>query len=194
VRSTITHVTHVVTHVTNNVIGKTSRDVSNRARGFGSEVKAIFKREASSDEVLVERVRTKVGRVVSHPHAIEVTATQGRMTLRGLILAREVDQLLECINDVRGVTGVENQLEAHEQAGNIPSLQGGMLRTETSEFMQTSWSPAARLLAGIAGGALALYGLRRRGMTRAALEVLGGSLFTRAMTNLELKDRGSSIS
>jgi uncharacterized membrane protein len=184
VRDTATH----LAHVTNDVVSKTRRDVRNRTRGLASQVNAIFRGERPSDEVLVERVRTKIGPVVSHPRAIEVTATQGRVTLSGPILAREVDRLLERIAHVRGVTGVENQLEPHKQAADIPSLQGGTPRSgETPEFLQASWSPTARLLALIAGGAMVLYGARRRGMTRAALGIAGGSLLARGMTNRALR-------
>lgn len=185
VRDTMTH----VAHVTGNAVGKTSRDVSNRVRGFVSEVPRTFKGATVSDEVLVERVRAKLGRVISHPRAIGVTAVQGRVTLSGLILSSEVDRLLKAVSAGRGVAGIENRLEAHEDATDIPSLQGGTLRSgETSEFMQTTWSPTARLLAGVAGGALALYGMRRRGIIGASLGLLGGSLFTRGLTNLEMRE------
>jgi hypothetical protein len=111
-----------------------------------------------------QRPARELGRVVSHPRAIEVTATQGRVTLSGLILACEIGPLLASVHHVRGVTGVENRLDAHERPDDIPTLQGGTPRTgEAWEFLQTSWSPTARLLAGLAGGALALYGMRRRG-------------------------------
>jgi hypothetical protein len=39
------------------------------------------------DAVLAERVRTELGRLVSHPGAIIVTATQGRVTLSGAVPA-----------------------------------------------------------------------------------------------------------
>jgi uncharacterized membrane protein len=54
--------------------------------------------------------------------------------------------------------------------------------------MQTNWSPAPRLLAGAAGGALALYGARRRDLIGSALEMIGLGLFARGLTNLEVKD------
>ena len=184
-RDTVTH----AAHVTGRAVGKTSRDVSHRVSGVRSNVVSMFGCETVDDAVLVERVRAKLGRTVSHPHAIEVTAERGRVTLKGLILDREIDPLLKCVCRVRGVTGVENRLDAHEEAENVPALQGGQRRSgERSEFMQTSWSPTARLLAGIAGSALALYGLRRRGVTGAALELLGCGLVTRGLTNLEVRD------
>jgi hypothetical protein len=94
-------------------------------RGLAAEATALFTCETVSDEVLVARVRTRLGRVVSHPHAIVVTAEHGRVTLRGPIVAREVASLLKCVYMVRGVAGVGNQLEAHAEAGTIPDLQGG---------------------------------------------------------------------
>jgi uncharacterized membrane protein len=184
-RDTATH----VAKVTGTALGKTSRDTGNRMSGLVSGMSRPFKGGTISDQILVERVRTKLGHVVSHPRAIAVTATHGRVTLSGAILASEVAPLLESVSAVRGVTGVENQLQAHEDAGDVPSLQGGVPRSgETSEFMQISWAPAARLLAGVAGGAMALYGLRRRGITGAALGLAGGTLAARAVTNLELRD------
>jgi uncharacterized membrane protein len=126
--------------------------------------------------------------VVSHPHAIEVTVAQGRVGLRGPILDSELDPLIESLHGLRGVIGVDHQLEAHRRAGRIPALQGGRLRLEQSEFMQVSWSPSARLLAGATGGALVLYGLRRRGLSGAAIDLLGFGLLARGLTNLPLRD------
>jgi uncharacterized membrane protein len=179
---------HLV-NTADDAIGKTSRDVRNRMSGLVAEASSLFACEEISDGVLVERVRAKLGRAVSHPHAIEVTAEQGRVTLSGQILAREVDLLLKRVYSVRGVVSVENKLEAHQEAGNIPDLQGGRPRPgEPSEFLQTNWSPAARLLAGATGGALALYGAHRHGLTGSALELLGLGLLARGLTNLEIKD------
>src|SRR3954454_4731973 len=51
----------------------TARDLTNRTRGLVAAASSIFNSEEVPDEVLVDRVRSKMGRVVSHPHAIEVT-------------------------------------------------------------------------------------------------------------------------
>jgi uncharacterized membrane protein len=179
---------HLV-NTTNGAIGKASRDFGNRLSGIGAEVNALFRSEKVSDEVLAERIRSKLGRVVSHPHAIKIACHQGRVTLSGPILASEVDPLLKSALAVRGVTEVEDKLEVHEQAGDIPDLQGGKERPgHQFELMQTNWSPAPRLLAGAAGGALALYGARRRDLIGSALEMIGLGLFARGLTNLEVKD------
>ena len=138
-------------HKTSDGLGATARDLHNRAFGLAAESRSMFNRAETTDEVLVERVRSKMGRIVSHPSSIEVAASDGRVTLRGPILAREVDDLLSCISNVSGVAEVDNQLEVHEQPGDIPGLQGaGRQRPgDRFELMQENWSPTARVLAGM---------------------------------------------
>jgi hypothetical protein len=140
-----------------------------------------------ADEVLVGRVRSKIGRVVSHPSAIEVTADQGRITLRGPVLAREVEDLLAAVSSVQGVADVENRLEAHEQVSGVPGLQGGAPREQRFELMQTNWSPTARLLMGTAGGTMACYGLKRRDTLGTIMGTLGAGVLARAIANMQVK-------
>lgn len=171
-------------HRAPDAFGATARDLSNRTRGLAAEVGSMFSGEEEvSDEVLAARVRSKMGRVVSHPHAIKVTVEQGRVTLSGPILADEVNDLLSCVSHVRGVADVENRLEAHEEAGNISALQGGRRRLDRFEFFQENWSPSARLLAGLAGVTLAAIGLSRRDPLSLALGVVGVGLLARGVTN-----------
>src|SRR5882672_9725485 len=49
---------------------KTSRDAKNRIYGTVVGTKSLFSDAAVDDDVLVERVRSQMGRSVSHPHAI----------------------------------------------------------------------------------------------------------------------------
>src|SRR5437764_7332908 len=55
------------------LVSKTGRDLSQRAAGFLAEASARFrgKREVP-DEVLVQRVRARVGRFCSHPSSLSV--------------------------------------------------------------------------------------------------------------------------
>jgi hypothetical protein len=168
-------------------VGATARDLSNRTRALAAEAGSMLSGEGEiSDDVLVARVRSKMGRVVSHPHAVGVTAEEGRVTLSGPILADEVDDLLSCVSRVRGVAGMENRLEVHDEAGNVSALQGGRRRSQQFEFFQANWSPTARLLAGLAGVTLAAVGLSRRDPISLALGVVGVSLVVRGVTNTEL--------
>jgi hypothetical protein len=134
-------------------------------------------------------VRSKLGRVVSHPHAIEVSAQNGRITLAGPILTEEVPYLLACVNRVSGVNEVVNHLEPHAAADNHPSLQGGREREGSRfEFMQQNWSPAARFIAGAFGASLAAYGGARRGALGAGLGTAGLLLLARGVTNTGFSD------
>src|SRR5262245_22367708 len=57
--------------------GATSRDLTHRIYGTLAESGNLFRREEISDDVLTERVRARIGRSVSHPHAISVTVKNG---------------------------------------------------------------------------------------------------------------------
>src|SRR5918999_3792867 len=55
-------------------IGTTARDLGNRARGLVAETRGRFSSHDADEPVVVARVRTALGRVASHPKAIDVTA------------------------------------------------------------------------------------------------------------------------
>lgn len=171
---------------TPDAVGTTARDLSNRARGLVAEIGARFREDDASDDVVEARVRAAMGRVVSHPHAVHVVVREGRATLSGPVLEHEVDDLLTCVSGVRGVREVENHLEAHEDAGNIPSLQGGRRRPGNRfELMQEHWSPSARFLVGALGGGLALWGLGRRDAAGISIGLVGAGLLARGATNTD---------
>lgn len=129
------------------VADATTRDVANRTKGVVAATRARLTRRPVTDDVLEARVRAKLGRIVSHPGAVRVTASDGRVTLEGPILAHEAARLLSVAWRVRGVRDVENRLDVHDAPGDVPALQGGGTRPgERWELMQRRWSPTARLL------------------------------------------------
>ena len=149
-----------------------SRDLRNRARGLAHEVRARFAREEVPDEILCQRVRSQLGWACSHPGAIEVSASSGRVTLSGAVLEREYVRLLRTVWGVRGVADVEDRLAVYESAAGISALQGGG-RARERRFgpWQEHWSPGVRVVMGAAGGALLLNALAGK---RSALGLLGG--------------------
>lgn len=162
----------------------TVHDLNNRAHGIAARARNAFRHEDPSDDVLVARVRSELGRVCSHPRALIVTADAGRVIVSGPILEREVDHVLDAIRGVRGVDDVTNQLEVHGAPSNVPSLQGGTERPGTTpELMQEQWTPAFRFLAGAAGATLAGYGFSKKGTAGALAGIAGAALFTRSITN-----------
>jgi osmotically-inducible protein OsmY len=109
-------------------VGGAAADLRNRMRGTAAEVRARFAGEEVSDEILHERVRSAIGRVVSNAGAVTVTARDGRVTLQGPVLERELDDLLRAVRKVPGVRDVVNELEVHPGADKVPALQDGASR------------------------------------------------------------------
>jgi uncharacterized membrane protein len=164
-----------------------SRDLKNRARGVLAETRARFRGDNVDDNVLTARVRSEIGRAVSHPHAVQVHTESGCVTLSGPVLADEEEALLSTVKAVRGVEGVLNHLETHEDAGTVPGLQGaGRKPGARSEVMQENWAPAIRLLMGIGGGLTTLYGRRMRGPIGSMVSMVGLGVLARAATNLRV--------
>jgi uncharacterized membrane protein len=167
------------------VAGKGFRDARNRARGIVAEAWCAVKSRDVSDDVLVDRVRAKIGRTVSHPSAIEVTARNGKVTLSGPVLESEADDLIDAAYAVRGVRDAESRVDTHKTTENVPGLQGGRLRSRPRpEFLAQNWAPGTRLLVG-AGGAIALATGNRT--IAIPSRIVGGLLLARALTNLSLR-------
>lgn len=183
------------THKTGDCLEVTTRDVTNRTRGLISEIKSRISSEQPDDSVLVDQVRSKLGRVVSHPGAINVNASNGTVTLSGPVLADEVPHLLSCVKWTAGVQDINNNLDVHEEAENHPALQGGRERTGGRfALLQENWSPTARLLAGTAGASLAVYGGVHRNALGAGLGAAGLLLMTRGITNTGFSQLASQAS
>ena len=164
---------------------KARRDVVNRTRGVVATAKGRFADHQADADVLIQRVRARVGRIVSHPHAISVRAENGRIVLEGPVLGYEVERLLRAVRSAPGVEDVENRLEVHREA-DISSLQGGRRRESRSELTQQRWTPSLRVTAAGAGGALLWYGFRGDGTVKLA-GVAGTALLARAIMNREFR-------
>jgi len=167
------------------VVTRTTKDLRNRATGMATSTKSWFKREPVPDEKLVARVRSKMGRYVSQPHAIEVEANDGTVRLRGSILAHEAPRLLKCVKAIPGVESVEDLMDVQDlgSAGNVEPRRG-----EQWDFMNKSWSPSTRMMAGAVGGGLLLYGIKSRSSMGKATATVGLGLLTRGIANREIAD------
>lgn len=169
-------------------VGTTARDVRNRSAGAAALIGSRLRRDAAGDQIVQERVRTALGRVVSHPSALKTAVYDGRVFLSGPILRAELPVLLSTVRSVRGVREVENQLQAHDTPAGVPGLQGeGRARGAHSAWRQEVWAPTTRLLAGVVGGAAVLRGLRSRGVPGSVLAAAGLGLLARAATNLSTR-------
>lgn len=136
----------------------TARDLAHRTSGVVAATRGRLMDQQIDDMTLLERVRARLGRVCSHPRAIDVEARGGEVTLRGPILSGEVDTVLAAVGAVRGVSSVINALEPHDSSEAVPSLQGrGRVAGPTLDILQRRWAPATRALVGMT--AIAASGL-----------------------------------
>ncbi|HEX4882493.1 MAG TPA: BON domain-containing protein [Casimicrobiaceae bacterium] len=160
------------------VSGAAVRDLRQRLQGLTARVRRMRDAEIPTDDLrLIERVRSRIGRVVAHPHALHVGALDGRVTLSGPILAREVAPLLAAVRTVAGVRDVDDHFIVHEQAGSVPALQGEGRPPAVAAGRR--WPPALRVAAVAGGTVLVLQGVRRRGLLGTALAVAGAAVAAR---------------
>ncbi len=185
VRDKAVHATHVLRCAADKAV----RDLEHRVRGSIAELSTVFQSGDCPDDVLVQRVRARLGRACSHPNSIEVHAENGRVTLVGPVLTAEADVMRDDIRHVRGVHEVEDRLERHQAPGDVPGLQGGSgrRRGQRVDVLQSRWAPATRLLVGAGAFAVCVDGLRRRGLFGNLEAVAGCALATRAVTNLDFR-------
>lgn len=171
-----------------------AKDLRGRAQGLSTQVKAQVHSLRSgpvTDDVLAARVRAKLGRYVSHPHAIRVTAQNGYVTLTGDILGGEHGALLSALRSVPGVRDCADRLDVHQTAEGISALQGGLPPAgQRWEILQETWSPGTRAVVGGTGALLALYALARGGALGVAALTGGAALIARAKANRPLLERG----
>jgi hypothetical protein len=152
---------------------KAIRDLDHRLSGVAAGFQNLTHSQPVSDEVLEERVRSKLGRSVSHPRAIEISVRDGRVTLRGPVLAAEAQSAFNAVRWVPGVNHVENEMELHAEPGNISALQG--VQTGVGSGNAT-WPPAACLGAAAGGLAAMIFGLPRPTSLTGLLTGLGLAL------------------
>jgi len=179
VRETVSHANHVAT----TVAAMTSRDVHHRMSGVAARLLArVIEEPEPSDHVLAERVRARLGRLVSHPGAIHVEATNGTVALSGPIFEAELEQVMRSVADVPGVAAIENRLQPHAEAGHVPGLQGpGPRRLPRALAKWLRWTPTERLLAAAAGLALVALAVPPSEL-RGASGAAGMELLTRALS------------
>lgn len=141
---------------TRQALDATARDLANRTAGIVAVARGYRADERIDDRRLLERVRTSLGRACSHARAIDVDVLDGRVVLRGSVLASELDRVLSTVRAVRGVQSVAHALDAHETSDGIPALQGeGRLAEFPLDVLQRTWAPATQALVAAAGMAAA---------------------------------------
>ncbi len=173
-----------IKHRTSGAVGATSRDLRNRAYGIIAGTKNLVSRQQVSDEVLAERVRARLGSLVSHASSIQVWCESGRITLTGRILEHELTRLIRGVATIRGVTGVENLLSVHEGSESLRPSSGFTAGAAESRsgLLRAPWSSATGFLLGAFCSVLSIGGdLRRNINNPGTIAALGAALLAGAL-------------
>jgi uncharacterized membrane protein len=178
-----------VAHVTRSgakLAQKARRDARHRVTGAAARANRLMRADHPTDEQLVARVRSRIGRVVTHPHAVVVTAHDGAISLAGPVLKSEADALVRSVERVRGVRAVDDQLELHDDGTGVPALQGPghPHRPPSRRAPRERWTPALRGVASVGGAAGVAFGLANRS---ALVTTAGALLLARAALDRPLR-------
>ena len=87
-----------------------SRHVANHLRGVAARTRGRFAHEEVEDDRLEARIRSRLGRLVEHPHGVEVRVRDGCVVLKGTASADEIDDLVDAIASMPGVEEVDCHL------------------------------------------------------------------------------------
>jgi hypothetical protein len=148
-------------------------DAGNRARGTVAEARRLWQTEPVADDVLVERVRARLGLVCERPGDVVVEAHDGRVTLRGAVTDDEYDRLLRRVRWTPGVKEIAHELTVRAEEHPRPRRTALRRALPNGRMLGLGMGLAAAALGGgrhvsgslIGATALAqiLQGRRRRG-------------------------------
>jgi uncharacterized membrane protein len=163
--------------LTATLAGSASRyagDVQHRLKGIAHEAWNYPLRRPPDDRVLEERIRSRMGRIVAHPHRIHVASEGGTVTLWGAAAEKEMRKLVRAVETMAGVVEILNHLERLEPAEPVAEDSHFLKQAHQETLLQ--WSPAARLVAGVSGAGIAVYGWKRKDRLGVSLSLLGAGL------------------
>jgi osmotically-inducible protein OsmY len=149
-RALITDKATSIVNRTGRTFRQVGKDLSNRARGVAAESRGMvagrFRHgEPVSADQLLQRVRSEMGHVVSHPAAVQVmTDNAGTVTLHGRVLASEADRLLAAVKGVGGVEEVVNLLSVQDTVEGVAGYDAGGTGS-TSTFSGATGATAPQL-------------------------------------------------
>jgi hypothetical protein len=117
--------------------------LADRARGVMAtgSLDGTTSSEPQSDAQLRERVRARLGHLVSHPRAIEVSVEDGVVRLSGQVLTKELDGLLSQLTGMAGLRKIHNALSTLNDPSGFGEVQGAQ---EPAQMGQSGWQPARR--------------------------------------------------
>ena len=113
-------------HLLGRAINKRSRDLIHRLGGSLAELRSSIRDRSAEipDEILVQRVRSQLGHVVSHPGLLEVSAREGWVSVRGPVLRQELETIRKRLSKIRGVRDCHVELEPQAELDRVSGSRG----------------------------------------------------------------------
>lgn len=99
------------------VQGKAVR-ATNQLKGAVAKTRAHLSAQPVDDDLLHEHIRARLGRLVDHPHDVEVHVRDGRVQLKGTVSEEHFDALLRTVSSMRGVRNMESLLRTRPSPGS----------------------------------------------------------------------------
>ena len=121
-------------------------DSQHRLSGFIARWRTEFKDETPDDGVLEARIRSRMGRVVSHSRKIHVLCDHGIATLWGLAPLDEISRLIASTEAIPGVREVVDHLEVGKP-DESPADANYSLK-HARDAARLNLSPSNRLVTG----------------------------------------------
>ena len=162
------------------------KDARNRLIGFLYKTRSRMSSRTPEEERMIDQVRAQLGHVVSHPGAIAVDVQGNDVYMLGEILASEIDKMIVAVKAMPGVKNVIHDLKVHESPDHVSALQGGK-RIAERNLLTDEWKPGVALAFGIAGAAVAIAGIARRGTLGGSLGLLGSAILAKSWRDAEGK-------
>lgn len=92
------------------LVRENSREAVDRAGDVLRRARGALVGTPPADDVLLDRIRSRMGHVIEHPGQVNVDVQQGFVVLRGRASIEEIEDLTLQLGAMRGVTGVDNRL------------------------------------------------------------------------------------
>lgn len=93
------------------MVGRGRVNAVNRTRGLAALAAGHFRcADTPSDDVLLARVKSRIGHAVPEARGVEIKADHGTVAVTGILPYRDAQRLLKSVASVRGVSRLENHL------------------------------------------------------------------------------------
>ena len=118
--------------VAERLLERKGRNLTHRVRGMVLERTAQAHDGVVDDAVLVERIRSHMGHLLSHAETrrIEVAVQDGQVSLSGHVVASHINRVLGHVATVPGVHGLVTKLAVHPSVADMMNDRLGMHRPQ----------------------------------------------------------------